>query len=258
MPNQSFDAVAGKVERAKFHIKELAGQLNDPANLNRYGVGWRIDYERREAVIFGSTPQELYNSFGIIIGEVIHQLRSALEHTVWQLVILNGKSPDKRTGFPIFWNAASDKTKYLAESPSMLSGVNTKAVAIIDGLQPMGPDYATHPLYVLNEMWNWDKHRLLNLVSVAPIAFQVSFIYPGGRVEQKIVDVPPGVQIIDGTEIKRISFPDDYTPEVKVVGVMAGIYKFDVGPAAGQSFTELLNKLVEFAESLINKLIATI
>jgi hypothetical protein len=38
----------------------------------------------------------------VILGEIIHDLRSSLDHVVWQLVIANGSLPGYWNQFPIF------------------------------------------------------------------------------------------------------------------------------------------------------------
>jgi hypothetical protein len=45
--------------------------------------------------------------------------------------------------------------------PQVAGGVCADALAIIHDAQPyqFGTDYAAHPLWMLNELWNIDKHR---------------------------------------------------------------------------------------------------
>ena len=56
--------------------------------------------------------------FPLIAGEAAHQLRSALDHLVWQLVIANtGATPTgTKSGFPIFKNEKG----YDKRAPSMI------------------------------------------------------------------------------------------------------------------------------------------
>jgi hypothetical protein len=39
--------------------------------------------------------------FGIIVGDIAHNLRSSLDHLVWQLVLQNRRLPSRRNQFPI-------------------------------------------------------------------------------------------------------------------------------------------------------------
>ncbi len=45
--------------------------------------------------------------FSVVVGDVIHNLRSALDHLAWQLVILDGGQPNDSTQFPIYESATN-------------------------------------------------------------------------------------------------------------------------------------------------------
>ena len=256
MPDNPFDGCLAKLARAKFLLRELTRQANDPANEQRYGVTFHIDSEAQEIVIKGSVPRDLFIELSVLAGEVVHQLRSSLEHAVWQLVVHNGGSPkDGLTGFPVYW----DKAQYLKRGRPKIGGINTAAAAIIEGLQPFRPDYSSDPLYLLNEMWNRDKHRLLNVALVKPIAFQVALLHrsSGRFLPLPIIDLPPG-QIKDGAELHRLRLPREYSPQMEVVGQMAWTFGFeDAGPAGGKPFPGLLTQLVDFTEGIIKQLVGT-
>lgn len=103
--------------------------------------------------------------WSVILGEIIHDLRSALDHLVWQLVIANGKSPTKKNQFPIFSGpaAAKDWKDRRNRWTAMLSGVDVDAVRLIKSMQP----YRTRdrltwsPLEMLADFSDTDKHQLL-------------------------------------------------------------------------------------------------
>ena len=63
-------------------------------------------------------PETLYE-YSVVVGEVAHNLRSSLDHLVWQLVIANGGSPDHRNAFPII----SRESDYQKQSESKLRGL---------------------------------------------------------------------------------------------------------------------------------------
>lgn len=94
------------------------------------------------------------------VGEVVHQIRSALDHLANRLVRAAGHQPTRRTSFP---NHIRPPRKAVAIHP----GVDPKALSVIDQVQPYHrrhePDH--HPLAVLNELWNIDKHRNLSLTA---------------------------------------------------------------------------------------------
>jgi hypothetical protein len=70
---------------------------------------WDADRHRYEFVpmLHRSPPLRL----GVILGDMVHNLRSALDHLVWQAVLRNGGRPNRSHQFPICddekdWNDA--------------------------------------------------------------------------------------------------------------------------------------------------------
>src|SRR5260370_16394428 len=94
-----------KIERAKKHFHDLQAARIQFME----GTPYRIDRENN-----AQTGYNLYRVFdiqtppaeiGLITGDVIHNLRSALDHLAYQLVLVNGSTPSKQTAFPIWDNA---------------------------------------------------------------------------------------------------------------------------------------------------------
>ena len=50
---------------------------------------------------FRATPIPIDPTFTILAGEIVHHLRSSLDHLAWALVLKNGNRPDQRTHFPV-------------------------------------------------------------------------------------------------------------------------------------------------------------
>lgn len=125
--------------------------------------------------------------WGARIGEIVHDLRSALDHPVWQLTILNNVAPP----FPL--PAGSDWRLIefpITENPSAFGSLNRQRVltsprrggvtalwginpALLTRFQRLQPWYGRkHPertdLWCLQELWNIDKHR--TIVSLGSIA----------------------------------------------------------------------------------------
>jgi hypothetical protein len=88
--------------------------------------------------------------WGTIIGEIVHDLRSALDQLVWQLVILNDRTPTRDHSFPILARKPTEGLGVYARRQwidgrgkarhGSLFGVSDNAVAVIDACQPyQGP-----------------------------------------------------------------------------------------------------------------------
>jgi hypothetical protein len=106
-------------------------------------------------------PETLYE-YSVVVGEVVHNLRSSLDHLVWQLVIANGGTPDRKNAFPII----SKESDYRKQSESKLRGMTDGQRQTIEGVQPFGDNTNIGPhLGMLHAICNIDKHRHLNVVS---------------------------------------------------------------------------------------------
>ena len=87
-------------------------------------------------------------SHAIIIGEIAFNLRSALDHLVWQLVRANGECPSNQNQFPIF----DDENTYREEVKRRLKGIGPYHQSVIETLQPFGPNRVGKDLLMLNHI----------------------------------------------------------------------------------------------------------
>ena len=101
--------------------------------------------------------------YSIRIGEIAYNLRSALDHLVWQLVIFNGREPSSRNEFPIYFR----EDQYAAYAEHKLKGMKQRHIDAIRLFQPFqeGSVVGSH-LWMLNSICNIDKHRHLNVVAL--------------------------------------------------------------------------------------------
>lgn len=211
-----------------------------------------------ETVVTLLKPRRVFVGYSVIVGEVVHQMRSALEHIIWQMV---PNPQDGVTGFPVFALEMKDPTNptkqyYEGRGLRMIKGIDATAEAIIRGLQPFATG-ADQRLNLLNEMWNWDKHRLLNTMVAIPRGISPFFRYlETGRIQfSPIIQIP---DIDDGEEIGRVPHPSDYVAgEVRMEAEVLITVRFvDAGPADGQSPEELLTGLLKFTTSIVDRLAA--
>lgn len=145
-----------KVERAKRHMSELEVEVNAFFSQQPYKVEVRRDSERR-LVYYLSSVTEPSPAIAVLAGEVIQNLRSALDHLAYQLAVLGtgGKGDYRRIYFPI----TEDATKYKNERTDKVKGMRLDAIRAIDAIKPYkgGNDV----LWRLHKLNNIDKHRLL-------------------------------------------------------------------------------------------------
>lgn len=99
--------------------------------------------------------------WGVIVSEVLHQLRAALDNLMCALVVHRGNIVTKSTAFPIA--IESDEWK---NAESMWRGIGADDLAVLKALQPVHRSDVPEDdlLAILRRLSNYDKHEALGLV----------------------------------------------------------------------------------------------
>jgi hypothetical protein len=158
--------IAAKLERASQHLQTVRTEAAEYIVAGDYGP--RVDFEKSIAERGGESgiacraflqpgpPLRL----SVLCGDVVHNLRSALDHLANCLVVANEGTPKEGPGgtqFPI----ASPEKASIADIEGR--GVSDNAMGLVRDVQPRAP---SDPLAILNGLSNVDKHRTLNLLNV--------------------------------------------------------------------------------------------
>ena len=176
-----------RLERAKKHLDNFKRQEARFIHSNPYEMVTEEDTDgvnqllRIKAKSGKEPPPEL----GFLAGDCIHNLRAILDNLIWKLGNLSGCSKTKlgELTFPVckVSTAFDDWTRKFNCLPQ-------STIGLIGSLQPYQPykgrnDPSMHPLWVLNRLWNEDKHRSPVLIvtlhrstQITPVAQSVQFI----------------------------------------------------------------------------------
>src|SRR5882724_2518266 len=117
-----------------------------------------------------------------VVGDFLSNIRSALDYMVTQVVAANPPhKPNRQTMFPI----CSSRDNFQEQlKRRRLAGVPSNALTIIESVQPF--DLLRHPLALLDELCNADKHRDLHFTTSVASDLAVSFSR-GGHVYYHMV-----------------------------------------------------------------------
>lgn len=153
---------------------------------------------------------------GVMVGEVAHNLRSALDHLIWQLVLAGGEKPGRANQFPIYVT----ESDFLADvegrdearrGPGPLAGLDSSGPewAFVKGLQPYhgGNDPENLPIARLRWLSNEDKHRIVRPTYLAvggPPGIALIDFRSNAEVVEDVVSLKAGQRLEDGTEILRV------------------------------------------------------
>lgn len=167
MPQALRDGPFRKVDWAKHHGESYGKMLHDWAATHPIEIRKQVNRDsgaHRWLAYFRSQPPP---EVGLALGDIVHNLRSALDHLVFLLVKANGQAPGRVNAFPIytdpdkFWNLRQSRR-------DPLRNVSAKWAEEIARWQPfaMSPDApGDDSLAVLSMLDNIDKHRNLILTA---------------------------------------------------------------------------------------------
>jgi hypothetical protein len=225
----SLDSVQLKIFRAAQHIKSLESELEGYFKGNP-GKMVRQPHASEDEAIFLFVPEgPIPARFGLIVGDVLQNLRSSLDYLVWELVLTANGQPTKENMFPICSTAELFEEQIRRHR---LDGVPVDAIAEIKRFQPyhLGQDFNKGMLWVLDELTNINKHRRILLTNLmAGHAKREDFVIQDGQVW---VHHPAGpVKVFDSnTQFGPFPIIDG---KVHVDTQIVAAIAFDEGPAKG-------------------------
>ncbi|MGA2624481.1 MAG: hypothetical protein ABSF91_11550 [Bacteroidota bacterium] len=156
----SLEGARLKLVRAKRHIEELHNVIQTFIDSKPYRIVKR-ENPAGDLVYCVEIVQQLPPELGAIIGDAIHNIRSALDLLAWQLVTAGGGQPNNHTFFPISRTQAS----FEQTMQQCLAGASTRALRFIKRLKPwLGGNKTLVQLHSLDIV---DKHRMILVVGTA-------------------------------------------------------------------------------------------
>ncbi len=171
--SQPLDGSWAKLERAKAYVDTLRDEIAETTGGELQAIPLHRSYETEQgAVVYRveSIP-EIRDTWGLLIGDALHNLRCALDHLWWQVAVKHlGRDPTedeaKEIQFPIFSKPAflTDPSRW--KNHPYLRHVDPAHAAKDELLQPYHgmPPGELHPLEALATLSNIDKHRVLHTV----------------------------------------------------------------------------------------------
>lgn len=165
-------AVRAKLHRAQEHRDALEAELGPVFEGKRYPIqlSAKLDSESGYHIFWvAKVPDEWLTRMGILLGDIIYSLRSALDQLAWKLVLdYSGrpKRPGQKTNteYPIKYSRNKLTSTYT------FNKVSPGDRAILDATQPYnsrGGNPKLHGLAVIQQLSNRDKHRAINPMLVS-------------------------------------------------------------------------------------------
>lgn len=190
------DGARAKIRRARRHFNVLEEKLQPFNDKSGYRVTRKLDSKHRRYIWRAfhkkAFPRE---HAALLISEVLHNCRCALNYIAWELAERHGGGNSK-TQFPIYHKRPKDKSgKYVWPFTDIVT-IEARARTLMEKLQPYHRSNPTNDLlWLLHDLNNTDKHKLL--IATSGMIGGSAFTYG-----------PPGLQIRRKGTLYRGPFED--------------------------------------------------
>jgi len=237
--------------RAWLNFKPYSGVPTHNAEMTHYAITARV---HREPDIVRWSLQ---------VADIVHNLRCALDHMLWAIVV-HESLPNDPVGagadhlqFPI-WECPPN-----SDARRNIRCLSQPVRAAIKFVQPYHAVFThplpIHPLILLNDIDNRNKHRLLHLAISSAASGKVRFNYVGNAQNDPEVSIERG-EIKDGTELVSATFKipqPDVTYEFEFRLIIAMMY--GTANAAGadrDDYSVMLATLIGEVSNVIGVVVA--
>jgi hypothetical protein len=223
-----------KLARARRHLNDLHEAIGRALEPDRYQFIRAVDGAPSKLVYRVRGVPRVDPEWSAIVGDYLINLRAALDHLAWQLVLLDGGQPTRATSFPIGDPA----------NARILPHISADASAILNSVMPFEPAHREHhPLWLLSDFCRIDRHRLLLVLVCMLDVENIWWGLPEGVTSPK-VRLRVGGTIADDDEVAWFDFGEtvpgpDFDPHLALT------VRLNEGP-----FVTRTNPLVAFLEGL--------
>jgi hypothetical protein len=170
-----FAGIAEKLKRTDQNVINLQSEITVFIESGKYPVIPHPNDEIWQEAVSYHRNKPIPLRFSVLSGEVVHHLRSCLDHLVWHFS--NAEARLNHSGaieFPIF-EAKPLLNKEIERYERKVQGItNANVLQRIKDVQPYnaGANVADNPLLIIHNMDRFDKHRELVIVDTsAEISF---------------------------------------------------------------------------------------
>lgn len=160
-----YDQVLAKYKWAKEHVDNFNAAEELFRKENRISFGRDIDHATGEFVYKVKSVPEIPEWLRFMLGDAIHNLRSALDYAAYALVVAGTSQPGNHTYFPVFDNPKA----YTSMVKSRVPGLRQQCYEVFNSIQPYKKGWG-HWAWQLHRLDIIDKHRLLLAVATIPVA----------------------------------------------------------------------------------------
>lgn len=247
MAARSYDL---KLDRAEQHLIELKDALDRYVEKHPYEVRRHVEGKKKREVFRLHFTEQPDPTIGPIVGDVIYNLRSALDHLMAALVPSERRS---KVYFPIYWQGVWEppepgehpkRSKDRGRWASDTAKVHPDALAILKANQPPLDAWdppESHGLIILNRIATKDRHTKLPIVAASLVAEHGECLGPDGIWRPvRTHDFSPSEGVPDGAEV----FLPQGSVDVKIQGTAQVFVRIRAADKGGYKIPDTLDALL--------------
>lgn len=166
-PEHPLHGVHLKLKRADENIINLDSEIDRFFKECEYPTIPKINDERLQDALKYYRELKIPIRFSVLAGEIVHHLRSSLDHVAWTFTDNSYKIPatESAIGFPVFKDRPTTKREIETFDRKIAGIKDSWVVDLIRKMQPYdAPDPLDDPLLIVHDMDRLSKHRELPLV----------------------------------------------------------------------------------------------
>lgn len=237
-----------KFDRSRQHGRELASRIEEYLGSDPFSV-LAVEDSGGDLVYRVQVNQSLPSQLSLLLGDAIHNARSALDYLAWQLVIAGGGTPDVNTSFPI----ADSQEKFNSICSKKLRGATIGAIEATGSLRPFGG--GDDRFWRLHKLDIEDKHHLLIPVGAAHASVNVSVSLPGSPpVVLNLAPANRAYPLQDGTAVYRVMHAARESADDGIGGKPSFSFEVAFGEGvivSGEPIVPTLMELIEGVENAV-------
>lgn len=215
-----FHGARARLDRAAVDLNALVAEIGIWSDADPQPHGNRISIEDgTRLTIYGVVRKHPPLGWGLAVGDIVNDLRSALDYMAYDLAIIkDGQDPPPNPSgieFPIYlcrdrYGKVGKTGQRTGPGVSKATRMSLAAEAFVESIQPYQNGNAGNWLWILHELCIINKHRVIHLTPV--LVEKVSLENMGGS-------------NIDGLRLSEISFPNNRMEDGAVIATarLAGV-----------------------------------
>lgn len=234
-----------KVERADTHISDVRDYIKQYFETCPYTTFTELDASGERELLKLRLTNPPPGKIAIVVGDVVHNLRSALDQLACCLAIRNGFSDASGTYFPFAVSREIYESKSVQEKVKKLPQA---AVQIIHELKPYqgGNDL----LWSLHQLDIIDKHRALIPIATTHLGIKAQLTAKPLGTFPHTFSIPKALQPLDKDAVILV-YPAGLQFDSSEIEFTVDMAFHNVGPIEGQPVLTVLHQFVAMIKSIL-------